>query len=147
MTVKETEYGDLTGGVYPSQMSLEKKGLTSLEGSPKRVIRGYYIGRNKLTDLKFSPEYVGAQFSVYANKTLVSLEGGPKEVGDDFFCTECPKLKNPIEQIIQYQIKARYYYTDEGKFPFSDIETRFVNYVLDKRVKRTSMRTLLGLDK
>lgn len=140
----DTRYMDLTGQTYPSQIDVEKCELTSLEGSPERVIRGFFCSKNKLTDLKGGPKYVNDVYSCFNNK-LVSLEGGPIEVGGIFYCDNNKTLKNPIEQIIKYQIKAMNYITDEGTFDYNSIKDEFEAYGMTHRVKSQGFRTLLGI--
>ena len=146
-TVKDTLYGDMTGQKYTGgQFNISKEKLTSLEGSPKECI-GFYCSDNNLTNLIGGPEIVQGDYVCQRNKKLTSLEGGPKSC-NTFYADKCP-ITNVKEQIIKYQIKAElYFFTgEEGKLRFSDIEKEFNDYALNKRVTRTSMRTLLGLDK
>jgi hypothetical protein len=59
--------------------------LTTLEGSPEFVVRSFYCNDNQLTTLEGSPEYVGAHFSCQ-NNLLITLLGSPEFVGFDFDC-------------------------------------------------------------
>ena len=166
-TIKDTKYGDMTRKNYSKDIYLYNSELTSLEGFPDNVNADVLVQHNLLTTLKGGPDWVGGDFDCSDNKLinligspavvegnficnvsgdLVSLEGGPKKcVG--LYIKECHKLKNPKEQIIKNQIEAIKYYTDEGDFRFDDIKEEFREYALSTRVTRTSMRTLLGLDK
>lgn len=147
-TVKNTQYGDLTGQTYNGNkfgINVNQEALTSLEGSPKVINNGYFsCDTNNITNLIGGPEKVEGSYYCRKNKNLTSLEGGPKEC-INFFCTDTPKLKNAKAQIIKYKIKAVEYWLDVAHFKFEDIEKEF-NDNLDKRVTRPSMRTLLGLN-
>jgi hypothetical protein len=59
--------------------------LTTLKGSPKRVVGFFSCNNNRLTTLEGGPESVGGFFSCYDNQ-LTTLEGSPKEVGGYFYC-------------------------------------------------------------
>lgn len=119
--------------------------ITSLEGCPKIVNDNFKAFNNKLVNLKGGPEEVKGTFTVSSNDTLVSLEGGPKKVDGRFATLGCPKLKNVIEQIVKYDIKAESYVTDEGTFSYEDLSKKFEDAQLSKTVKRKGFRTLLGL--
>jgi len=60
--------------------------ITSLQGGPKQVGRGFYCNDNNLTSLQGAPERVGGEFSCNYNN-LTSLQGGPERVGGHFFCS------------------------------------------------------------
>jgi hypothetical protein len=60
--------------------------LTSLEGAPKEVGGNFYCCNNNLTSLEGAPKEVGRNFSCLDNN-LISLEGAPKEVGRHFNCS------------------------------------------------------------
>ncbi len=60
--------------------------------------------------------------------SLISLKGNLKEVLGTFDCTDCPKLINPKQQIIEHQIKAEKYQTDKGDFSFNDIKKEYEEY-------------------
>ena len=122
--------------------------LTSLEDGPDIVTGNYDIGAdNNLTSLKGSPMSIGADFTIYG-ADVTSFEHAPITIGKRFTCQKCKNVKNQVEQIIHYGIKAQEYWTDEGKFLYKDIEERIERHKeLGKRVTRSSMRTLLGLDK
>ena len=150
---KDTRYKDMTGKTYTGENDIDVsgEGLTSLEGSPLALDKSrdtsFNAKDNLLVDLKGSPQSLGGYFHCAFNPKLESLEGGPNDSGDLFNCKGCPRLKNPKEQILKYQIKAKEYKTDAGDFKFSDIKDEFEKYSMDNRVTRKSMRTLLGLDK
>ena len=57
--------------------------LTNLEGSASTV-GSFDCSHNKLTSLKGAPKTVKRDFNCSYNKTLKSLEGCPKKVGEDF---------------------------------------------------------------
>lgn len=116
--------------------------LTTLEDGPKEVMGTYKCSRNKLTTLKGAPTILGGIFDC-SNNELTSLEFAPKQVGSMFYC-KGNKINNVKQEIIKNKIKATYYWTDEGDFGYDEIEKMMD---LDKRVSRSSMRTLLGLDK
>ena len=129
MKFKDTEYGDLTGKVYNDSISVPKN-VTSLEGCPKEVI--------------------GSYFSCTDNPNLKSLEFAPKIISGQFACYDIG-VDDILGEIIKYQIKAKnYYIRNNGKWmhpDFEEIQDKFDAEGINKRVKRKSMRTLLGLDK
>ena len=191
MKFKDTKYGDLTGQVYNGDIYIIKKGLTSLEGCPKEVVKGsLWVQDNKITKLDFFPEKVdvvvvannpleslkglpdsvrklnctnidikdlvgipsniNTNFDGYDNRLLESLYTGKPtiKVGHSFNIQKCPKLKNVKQQIIENQIKANFYDTDEGNFPFEEIEKEFNAFVpLTGKIQSKGFRTLLGLNK
>lgn len=67
--------------------SIGENSLTSLDGCPKYVGRGFYCSYNHLTSLKGGPESVGGEFYCAANK-LTSLEGCPERIGGVLYCAE-----------------------------------------------------------
>lgn len=144
-TIKDTDYGDLTGKYYNGNIDLYKFGLTSLEGFPDKVTGDVLLQSNKITSLKGSPVYVGGDFYLDKND-LESLEFAPKEIGGKFSCQGCG-IDDAMEQILKYQIKASGYYIDSqmNAIHFSEIEDDFKRYSMGSRVTRPSMRTLLGL--
>ena len=75
-------------------------GLTSLEGSPKKVAGLFNCTENELTSLKGGPEYVGDSFLCSYNM-LTSLEGAPKTVYGNFRCydNQLTSLKDVHRQI------------------------------------------------
>ena len=73
-------FGKITG-----TFNCSKLGLTSLEGAPKIVGKGFYCYYNKLTSLKGAPTEVSGNFDCSGNQ-LTSLEGAPTEVGGSFDC-------------------------------------------------------------
>mgnify|MGYP000299439131 CR=1 FL=1 len=46
-----------------------------------------------------------------------------------FNCEKNPELKNIKQQIIENQIEAKYYSTDEGEFVFEEIRIEFEEYL------------------
>ena len=147
---KDTSYGDLTGKLGEGYIDVSSESLTSLKGSPKECST-FYCKWNNLTSLEGGPTKVEETYSCSENPHLETLEGGPTNVGGSFYVIKCPKLLDPLTEIIKYQIKAnRYYFGEYSDFgiTFSKIEKEFNQRAgLDKRVTRSSMRTLLGLDK
>ncbi len=123
--------------------------LTSLENTPIKVGDYYNCSKNLLTSLKYLPETINIRLICSYNK-LTTLEGLSKEINGDFNCsnnqlttlegrentiikgtfdcTDCPKLINPKQQIIEHQIKAEKYQTDKGDFSFNDIKKEFEEY-------------------
>ena len=106
MRFKDTKYGDLTNKIYKESIDFEGGVITSLEGSPKEVYHQFNCRDNNLTSLKYAPFLIRGEFHCYNN----------------------PKIKNQKQQIIENQIKAEYYYTDEGYFGFEEIKERFEKY-------------------
>ena len=141
--------------------------LTSLKGSPVKIFGNFSCYNNKITSLEYGPEIVTGNYDVGADNNLTSLKGAPMSVGGDFTiygaevtsfehapitigkrftCQKCKNVKNQVEQIVQYGIKADEYWTDEGKFLYKDIEEKIAKYKeMGTRITRPSMRTLLGL--
>ena len=101
--------------------------LTSLDGLPDELDGFLICSNNNLTSLKGSPKKVSG-FFYCANNNLTSLKDSPKIIKDSFNCKNNPKLKNIKQQIIENQIKALYYTTDEGSFYFNDIKKDFEIY-------------------
>ena len=62
--------------------------LKSLEGGPVQV-GSFDCRRNDITTLKGAPQKVATGFTCEENKALVSLVGGPVEVGGDYNASEC----------------------------------------------------------
>ncbi len=148
MKFKNTEYGDLTNQLIKKPINVKSKFLTSLEGCPLEIDDIFNCSYNLLTSLNFSPKSINGFFSCHHNK-LESLEGSPKSINGSFYCNNnklkslkgAPKLitgefncennyelKNVKEQIIENQIKARRYITDEGIFDFSKIKNEFEEF-------------------
>ena len=144
-TFKDTEYGDLTGQTYDGSILIRNMGLDSLQGAPKHIKGSIKLSNNNFVDLKGSPEIVDGNFDIQVNKRLVSFEGAPTSIGGTFNCYGTDNVKNQLEQIIMYRIKAHYYYTNDGDYYFEDIADKFNAY--DNRVKSKGFRTLLGLKK
>ena len=65
--------------------------LMSLRGCPREVEGNFSCGgyKNKFTTLEGAPRIVGGTFDCSHNENLVSLEGGPEEVGFGFLCHDC----------------------------------------------------------
>lgn len=141
---KDTRYGDMTGQTYVSQIDVEKSDLSSLEGSPLVVQRGFYCSKNKLTNLIGGPKIVGDVYACSNNK-LTSLEGAPTEVGSVFYCDKNKNLLDPRGEIIARQIKAFQYITDKGTFSFDSIKDEFEAVRMKSMVKSKGFRTLLGI--
>lgn len=80
MKFKDTGFGDLTGQIYEGDIWVDHMGLTSLEGSPKKVHGDFVIRGNKLTSLKFSPREISGDLNALDNQ-IKSLIGGPTVVG------------------------------------------------------------------
>ena len=162
-----TDYGDMSGQTVDYSIDCSNLKLNSLEGSPKIVKGAFTVPNNKLQNLKGgprevqgdydcydcqldslegSPESVGMDFNCFGNN-LTSLKGGPKFVHRTFNCSE-NDIKNPLEEVMMYQIKADTYIFDEiGRIEFKDIEKEFNEYIKNTYVKRKGFRTLLGLNK
>ena len=143
-TFKDTEYGNLTGQVYDGSILIRNLGLDSMDGAPIHIKGSIKFSNNNFVNVKGSPDIVDGNFDIQVNKRLVSFEGAPIKIGGTFNCYGTD-VKNQLEQIIMYRIKANYYYTDDGDFDFEDIEDKFNAY--DKRVTSKGFRTLLGLKK
>ena len=103
--------------------------INNLKGAPEYVGKDFIIHNNKLENLEYSPKKIGGNFNCSYNN-LTSLKGCSNEIGEEFFCENNPNLKNVKRQIIQHQIKAIKYYTDEGDFSFEEIEKEFNIYKL-----------------
>lgn len=86
-----------------------------------------------------SNKKINKKISVEINE-LTSLEGSPKEIGTLFNCQYNKNLKNIKHQIIKYQIKAKYYLTDEGEFTFSFIEKDFFEYAKKLELKKEQQK-------
>ena len=181
-------YKDYSGEVYQTFFDCYNEDLTSLKGSPYKVMAWFKCSDNKLTDLEYAPQIVFGNFScarnaiktlkggpqevngdyVCANNKLTSLEGSPRkvvgdfnasfnnlkslkgapnEIGGFFTCEGNPKLKNVRDEIINNNIRAVIYNTDEGNFTYEDFKDHFHKKDMGNRVTRPSMRKLLGLDK
>lgn len=131
-----------------STFSLTGNPLTSLKGAPHKVGGNFFCDKTKIKNLEGTPVVVDGSYECGGDHLESLYTGRPIKITKDFDCKESPKLEDPIKEIIKNQIKADYYYTDKGKFDFKFIEKEFNAFVsIDKRVTRTSMRTLLGLDK
>ena len=60
--------------------------ITSLEGSPKIVRRGFHCSDTKITSLEGGPKTVNGDFNCL-NTKITSLEGSPENVGGYFDCS------------------------------------------------------------
>ena len=145
-TFKETKYGDLTGQTYNGDINLNRGGLTSLDGMPLIVNGDVILSNNDIKSLKGCPITITGDLSLGDNPNLKSLEYAPKSCRW-LYCKDL-NIPNIIEQIIQFQIKAKRYITYDGGIPLSDIKERFDDYKKMKdNIKSKGFRTLLGLDK
>ena len=94
-----------------------KRGLTSLAGSPERVIKdggASYDGffeciDNQLTTLKGGPSYVEGDYDCYNNPLLESLEGLPSKIDGNLNIFNCPKLKWSVNSKIPCIVKGMIY--------------------------------------
>ncbi|MFA5759311.1 MAG: hypothetical protein WC942_08170 [Clostridia bacterium] len=66
-------------------VELSNRNLVNLPFKFGVVAGSFYCNSNKLTSLEGAPKEVGEDFNCVNNK-LTSLEGGPKEVSGDFYC-------------------------------------------------------------
>ena len=73
-------------------LELIGKNLTSLNGSPQKVVGSFSCGDNLIETLKGGPREVTKHFSCTNNPNLRSLEGAPEKVGGHFFASQCKKL-------------------------------------------------------
>ena len=126
---------------------VQRNKLKSLQHGPEGVAGDYIVAHNKLKDLVGSPKMeIYGEFNCSFNK-LTSLKGAPTRIEGSFNCEGNPTLKNVRQEIINNDIRAKVYYTDEGEIRYSQLADEFKKKDMNKRVTRTSMRTLLGLDK
>lgn len=161
MKFKDSKFGNLKGKDYIGNMDLYKSGLTSLEGSPDKVIGGDFLcDFNSLTSLKGGPTMLVHKdgfgkknsmlsYSVSDNPTLMSLEGAPKLIEGSFFCRRTG-VKNAVGEIIKYQIKAERYYFDgshQDGMEYSVIKKEFEAERMKNSITSKGFRTLLGLNK
>lgn len=120
--------------------------LTTLEHMPKGVGVSIDVSGNPLESLEHMPEKVKGDFSC-SNTKITSLKHCPTEIGRSFYCYGT-KIKDPLKEVFEHRVRAKSYDFGDDTIYFRDIEKEFNSYVpLEKRVTRTSMRTLLGLDK
>lgn len=63
--------------------------LTSLEGSPKKVLGSFMAHKNEIHSLKGGPKEVGGSFVILHNN-ITSLEFSPTLVKEDFICSHNP---------------------------------------------------------
>lgn len=150
MKFKESEYGDLTGKKFTGPLFIKDMvGLTSLEGCPAEVdgrLKLYHL--TKLTSLEHCPTKVNGNFTIQLCSKITSFKFAPKEISGTFNCYGMDHIENQFDEIIENQIKANDYITDDGDFSFEAIKDRFESYSKRKdAVKRKGFRTLLGLNK
>ena len=120
--------------------------ITSLVGIPDTINGSFYCDDSNIKNLDGFPSKVKGKAIVGGSYIESLYTGKPTITIDDFFdCTNSPKLKNARQHIIENLIKAKSYYTDEGKFTFEDIEEEFNNYKLKSKVSSKGFRTLLGV--
>lgn len=101
--------------------------LTSLKGIQKKI-NGYFdISSNLLKTLKDSPEIINGNYDCSSN-SLENLKYRPKIIKGNFKCKNNKELKNIKEQIIENQIIAEKYKTDDGNFSFDEIKEEFEEY-------------------
>jgi len=81
-----TDFKGIRFGVVTGVFDCSNNELTSIEGAPQEVGRGFYCSYNQLTSLEGAPQKVGRGFNCSGNN-LTSLEGSPQEVGEDFDCS------------------------------------------------------------
>lgn len=168
MTFKDTMYGDLTGHKTFDSINISKQKIDSLEGapiecygdffcehnnlktlehSPNRVFGVFGCGRNPIISLKGSPAQVGGDYDCSGTK-VKSFEGCTTDIGGTFYAYDVPMTEDEmIDDIINYQIKAKDYSIRESYYTFEDIKERFIAHQKMKSVKSKGFRTLLGLKK
>ena len=74
------------GFVIKGNLDLSNKSLTELPDLSEVVVKGSFnCNTNQLTSLEGAPKEVGEDFDCRYNN-LTSLEGAPKEVGRSFYC-------------------------------------------------------------
>lgn len=96
LIVEKVNSKNLVDRNLPSEIdgdfSISEEGLTSLEGSPRRVTDDFFCIDNKLTSLEGGPEYVGGDYHCSGNK-LKTLKGAPKTINGDFWCNNNRELQ------------------------------------------------------
>jgi hypothetical protein len=80
-----TDFKGVRFGVVTDDFNCSNNRLTSLEGAPQKVGRGFYCPNNRLTSLEGAPQIVGGNFDCSVN-SLTSLEDGPQTVGGFYNC-------------------------------------------------------------
>ena len=76
--------------------------LTSLEGSPKKVLGSFMAHKNEIHSLKGGPKEVGGSFIILHNN-ITSLEFSPSLVKEDFICSHNPlKELSGINTVLGY---------------------------------------------
>ena len=85
-TVEKT-VADLTIDYSYDDLMVTNKNLTSLKGSPKKIIGNFKCDDNNLKTLEGGPDFVGRSFDC-TRSNLVSLKGAPRHVGTSFYCTQ-----------------------------------------------------------
>jgi len=80
--------------------------LTTLKGSPKKVLGDFFCYFNRITNLEGSPEYVGGNFICSSNSRLTSIEGLPKYIGGDMYCTYNKSLEYNSKEKFRRKIRS-----------------------------------------
>lgn len=122
-----------------NNLYLNNNKLKTLKNCPKEVGFDFNCSNNELISLIGSPQKV----TIFNcdNNQLKNLIGSPKEILGAFFCNGNKELKNIKEQIIENQIKAETYFTDEGTFTFKEIEKEFNEYIKNNNNKLKNIIT------
>lgn len=139
-TFKDTPYGDMTGQTTKEYIKAGYFSLTSLEGCPEVVENDFSCSSNNLKNLIHGPKKVTKNYWANSNN-LTSLEGAPESAGV-FNIKDNPTLRNPLDQIVKYNVVAEKYVTDEGTYIWEEVSHLFD---LNNRVKSNGFRKLLGL--
>jgi len=72
----------------------------------------------KLKTLEGSPKSVGANFWCSYDINLISLDGISKDIGGSFNCNGNPKLtQSEVDKLVQYNIKGKITVSDGLKAP------------------------------
>ncbi len=79
----------LNFNIVEGDFDISDNELTSLEGSPKKVVGSFLAYKNELTSLKGGPKEVGGNFIVLHNN-ITSLQNSPTIVKEDFICSHNP---------------------------------------------------------
>lgn len=118
---------DLTVDVA-GDVDLSGKGLIEIPLKFGVVTGSFYCNSNKLTSLEGAPKEVGEEFYCDNNK-LTSLEGAPKKVGRDFYCgfNKLTSLAGAPEKI-------------GGDFYYSNNPGNFTKEAIDKAINIASVK-------
>lgn len=86
--------GNLRFGYVAGSFNCSKcKQLTSLEGSPEKIKRGFFCWDcSALKSLEGAPRLIRGEFNCSNCHSLVTLEGGPKTVLGMYSCAYCSSL-------------------------------------------------------